>query len=219
MSSIPISFCSLDFETAYSPRLSVSAVGLVKYIDSKPVDEYYTLVQPPWEAIPEWSQSNSHITGIFDYQLIDQKFWPEILREMEDFCGDLPMCAHNAAFEKSCINACNKYYNLTTTLNYENMYDTYRITKDVEKLFGITLSGPGVRRLNTLCEMYGCPMEGTHHNALDDSIAAGNLLLLFRKYLDMSPMELSKINITIPEPIIEKFRVVGTVDLAELLKI
>lgn len=218
LTTLPLSFCSLDFETAYSQRFSVCSVGLVKYIDGEIADSYYSLIQPPWDAIPEWSQNNAYIHKIYDRELLDQKYWPTILREMEEFCGDLPILAHNAAFEKSCIKACNEHYGLTTTLHYEDMWDTLVLTKQIEPLFGITLKGRGTRTLNTLCLMYGCPMDGTHHNALDDSIAAGNLLVLFNKFINMTDEELKSVHIEIPEPIIEYHQPLGTVPMSILLE-
>lgn len=214
MSLYPTSFVAIDFETAYSPRLSVCSVGLVKYIDNRAVDEYYSLVQPPWDAIPESSMSNRNIHGIYDRDLIDKEFWPEIHRNMEIFCEGLPLVAHNASFEKSCINKCNEHYKITDTqLCYRDMLDTLAITKRIEPLFGISLSGPGARRLNTLCIMYQCPMSGMHHNALDDSYGCGDLLVKFNQILEMSPAERKSMNITVPEPIVEKHRTPGTVEL------
>ena len=49
VSTLPKSFVAIDFETLYPQRVSVCSVGMVKYIDGKIVDKFYTLIRPTFD--------------------------------------------------------------------------------------------------------------------------------------------------------------------------
>ena len=49
VSTLPKSFVAIDFETLYPQRVSACSVGMVKYIDGEKVDNFYTLIRPPFD--------------------------------------------------------------------------------------------------------------------------------------------------------------------------
>lgn len=214
----PTSFISIDFETAYALRSSVISVGAVKFIDNKEVDSYYSLIQPDWNSLMQFENAISfeYVHGIADRELTDKPTFVEILPVLEKFCGNLPLVAHNATFEMSCFKALKELYGFETTIQCDYIYDTMKISKEVEQVLGLNIKGKGTHTLNTLCKMYGIP-SGTHHNALDDSVDCGNMLVKMNEILDMSSDELANVHVVVPEPIIEKLAPVGSVELEELL--
>lgn len=217
MSYYPQNFVAIDFETAYPQRSTVCSVGAVKFIDNKPVEEFYELIQPHWNSVTETSQnlSNLKIHGIYDRDLLDKPYWNEVLPRLEQFVGNLKLVSHNAPFEKSCFNKCNEVYNCSTSINLD-IIDTIKVQKEVEKFLGLKISGSGARRLLTLCKMYDIN-PGQHHNALDDSYMCGYLLVKFNEIFAMSPQELANLNIRVPEPIIESLPTPGALNLDEIL--
>ena len=212
------SFVVIDFETLFMSRHSIYSVGLVKFIDNKEVDSYYTLIQPKWDALEMYENCHTfeYIHGIKMSQLIDKPTFIEVLPIIEKFVGDFQLVAHNASFEKGCLKSVCELYNVETVLDYENMLDTLKITREVEKRLGLKINGKGTHTLNTLCKMYGVE-SGTHHNALDDSVDCGNMLIKMNEILSLSNEEIKNYKITVPEPIIEIYTVPETVSVLEII--
>lgn len=218
MENINNSFVSIDFETLYAQRITACSVGCVKYIDGKVEDTYYSLIQPPFESDTISGPCLEYIHGFTCDMFTEERRFPEVLKELEAFVGDLKLVAHNASVEKSVFKKCLEYYGIDTFIDYENIIDTLKITKEVEKKLGLSLSGPGARRLDTLCEMYEIKTM-THHNALDDSYMCGSLLIELNKYRSMTISELNKVNLTVPVPKADNTMIPGTITLEKLLMI
>lgn len=95
---MPLDFTAIDFETANSSAASPCAVGLVKVRDSKVVETFATLIQPP--ADNNWfSPFNIKVHGIHPDDILDAPSWNDALTQMIEFIGDDILVAHNAGFD------------------------------------------------------------------------------------------------------------------------
>lgn len=209
-------FVAIDFETLYVQRVTACAVGCVKYEDGQVTDTFYSLIQPPFEYDGISGPALEHIHGFTCDMFNDERRFPEVLKEMESFIGELPICAHNASFEKSVFAKCLEYYDTKTSIDYNNIIDTLTYSKTIEKRKGLKVSGTGSHRLDTLCEMYEIKTK-CHHHALADSYMCGDLLVKLNELDHMSDKELKSLNITVPVPKPDNVRVPGTISLDELL--
>ena len=93
-----LDFVAIDFETANGYRSSPCAIGLVRVEAGRIVHQWQTLIQPP--APYNWfSGFNIQIHGITPEMVRlaphYSEVWPEVLARI----GDLPVVAHNAAFD------------------------------------------------------------------------------------------------------------------------
>lgn len=179
---LPESFVGIDFETLYSQRVSVCSVGMVKYKDGQIVDKYYSLIRPPFEYPGKCGVALTWIHGFTEDMLGNERTFEEILPEMETFVEGLPLVAHNACIERACIRDTAEFYGMTTSLDYNNIIDTYPLSKIIEQLLGCEVTGSGTHSLDAVCRRFNVP-EMHHHNALDDAEMCGNLLLVFKEIL------------------------------------
>lgn len=180
--NLPKSFVGIDFETLYPQRVSVCSVGMVKYIDGEIVDRFYTLICPPFDYPGKCGSVLTWIHGLTEDMVKDARTFEEVLPEMESFVGGLPLVAHNACVEKACIRDASAFYGVETKLDYENIYDTLTLSRQVEAKLGISEEGPGTHQLDAVCKRFGIS-GNNHHNALADAEMSGNLMVLFQKIL------------------------------------
>jgi DNA polymerase III epsilon subunit-like protein len=212
---LPNSFASIDFETLYPQRVSVCSIGMVKYLNGNIVDRYYSLIQPPLEYPGKKGTELTWVHGITKDMLIGKKTFDEILPDIEAFVGNLPLVAHNASVESSCIREVCTYYGITTKLDYRHIYDTLAISKVAEEATGLKIEGSGTHSLDKVCERFHVTVKN-HHNALDDAEMCGDLMKIFYQILvehqhlvgiEDKPSE--PIGMEIPLPKEEKKPVVG----------
>ena len=178
----PSSFVSFDFENLFPQRVSACSVGMVKYKNGEIVDKYYTLIRPPFDYEGKRGPALTWIHGFTEDQLKNEKTFVEILPEMEEFIEGLPLVAHNACVERSCIHDCCAFYKIETSIPYDEIMDTYLLSKIVEEKLGMSVSGAGSHSLNIVCQRFGV-QELRHHHACDDAEMCGNLFLIFPRYL------------------------------------
>ncbi len=179
---LPKSFVAIDFETLYPQRVSACSVGMVKYIDGIIVDRYYTLICPPFKYPGKCGNVLTWVHGLTEEMVKNERTFKEVLPEMEQFVDGLPLVAHNACVEKACIRDASAYYEVETTLDFDNIYDTLLLSRQAEAKMGISVEGPGTHRLDTVCNRFGIS-GNNHHNALADAEMSGNLMVLFQKIL------------------------------------
>ena len=140
-------FACLDFETANGYRNSVCSVGLVIVDNLTITEKFYSFVNP--------------MTKYFNKYCVDV-----IWKDVDSMIGDSPIVAHNAAFERSCINACGDLFGTKTNYKYVCTY------KNAKKIFTELDS----YKLNVICESYNIPLKN-HHNALEDAEACAKILI------------------------------------------
>jgi DNA polymerase-3 subunit epsilon len=105
-----MNFCTIDFETAkYSQEIACS-VGLVKFLNGKASDTFYSLIRPPVLYIrPEFTE----IHGLTIEDVREAPSFAEIWENgIQSFIGDLPLAAHNAAFDMGVLRAALAWYEL-----------------------------------------------------------------------------------------------------------
>jgi len=105
----PISFVSIDFETLRGQPISACSVGMVKYINGEIKDCYYSLIKPPKDYEGKKGEVMTRIHGFTEDQFETERTMIDILPEMERFAENLPLVAHHAATEKSCIRGCGRF--------------------------------------------------------------------------------------------------------------
>ena len=179
---IPSSFVSIDFETLYSQRVSACSIGMVKYLDGKKVDQYYSLIRPPFDYPGKSGQVLTWVHGISKDDVRNEKTFAELLPDIEAFVDGLPLVAHNASVEKCCIRDVCAYYEIDTKLDYENIFDTLPLSREAEAKLGLQVEGQGTHSLDAVCCRFDIPVLN-HHNALEDAEMCGNLIVKFREIL------------------------------------
>ena len=179
---IPSSFVSIDFETLYSQRVSACSIGMVKYRDGKKVDQYYSLIRPPFDYPGKSGQVLTWVHGISEDDVRNEKTFAELLPDIEAFVDGLPLVAHNASVEKCCIRDVCAYYEIDTKLDYENIFDTLPLSREAEAKLGLQVEGQGTHSLDAVCCRFDIPVLN-HHNALEDAEMCGNLIVKFRDIL------------------------------------
>jgi DNA polymerase-3 subunit epsilon len=180
--TLPKSFVGIDFETLYPQRVSACSVGMVKYIDGKIVDRFYTLIRPPFDYPGKCGSVLTWIHGLTEDMVKDARTFEEVLPQMESFVDGLPLVAHNACVERACIRDASSFYGVETKLDFENIYDTLALSRQAEAKLGKSEEGPGTHQLDTVCKRFGIS-GNNHHNALADAEMSGNLMVLFQKIL------------------------------------
>ena len=186
---IPSSFVSIDFETLYSQRVSACSIGMVKYRDGKKVDQYYSLIRPPFDYPGKSGQVLTWVHGISEDDVRNERTFAELLPEIENFVGGLPLVAHNASVEKCCIRDVCSFYEIDTKLDYNNILDTLPLSREAEAKVGLQVEGQGTHSLDVVCSRFGVPVLN-HHNALEDAEMCGNLMVKFRELLvEQKPIE------------------------------
>ncbi len=149
-------FVALDVETAVGKRCSICQIGIVIVEDGKVVDKISRLVQPPNN---EYAYYNMQVHGIRPDDTKNSPLFPEVWAELYPKMEGKKLVAHNASFDKSCLNKALEYYNL-----------------DIPKFdFDCTYKLTGLK-LALATEEYGVELVN-HHDALADAMACAELYL------------------------------------------
>ncbi len=155
----------IDFETTgISPNMGDRAteVAIVLLQEGQVVDRYQSLMN----AGVRVNSFITQLTGITNEMLQAAPAAEQVMREAARFVGDLPMVAHNAAFDKKFWQA-----------------ELARCGQDGSHAFACTLllsrrlypQAPN-HKLGTLAAMHHLPSSGRAHRALADAEMAAHLL-------------------------------------------
>jgi DNA polymerase-3 subunit epsilon len=146
-------------------------IGAVLFDGPHSIKGYGTLVDPGVSIPPDASTVN----GITDEMVKGKPPVAEVLSGFADFCGDLPLVAHNAPFDFKFLLDDIKRHRAAAPKGV--VLDTLPL---VRKIF------PGLPnyRLGTLVRHFGFP-SGTFHRAEEDSAYCG---LLFDKIVQTLEM-------------------------------
>lgn len=160
-----LDFVAIDFETANSRRSSPCALGLVRFRDGEPTDEWARLMRPP-EGSDHFDAYNVRIHGITASEVSAEPrfgyYWPQI----RNFIGDDPLVAHNAAFDLGVLRASL----VAEGLEVPEM--TYVCTMRAARRSLDLLS----YSLPSVADALRVPIH-MHHRPLEDARAAGQVLL------------------------------------------
>jgi DNA polymerase-3 subunit epsilon/ATP-dependent DNA helicase DinG len=152
--------CSLDLETTgLDPeRDAVIEIGVVRFRGKRVEAEYQTLVNPGRPLAPFITQ----LTGINDDMLTNAPRLKQVLPELREFVGDLPILGHNVQFDLSFLQNRGIF-------PYNQGLDTY-------ELAAVVLPSAGRYGLSALASQLAVPL-GQHHRALDDARTTHKILL------------------------------------------
>jgi DNA polymerase-3 subunit epsilon len=156
-------FIAFDLETTgIQPKTdSIVEIGAVHFRNGIPAETFCTLINPGRPIPPEASAVN----GITDEMVADQPIIQTVLTELADFCGDLPLVAHNAPFDfKFLLAAVEKHRGRAPK----------GVVLDSCALARIVFPGMFNYKLGTLVRHFGFP-NGTFHRAEEDSVYCGML--------------------------------------------
>lgn len=151
-------FASIDFETANNEHTSVCSVGVVIVRDGEIVDSFYSLIQPEPNYYCYW---NTRVHGITCDDTDNAPLFPDVWEQIEPLIEDLPLVAHNKAFDESCLKAVFRCYQMDYP-NYE-FYDTLSASR---KVFYYLCN----HQLHTVAAECGYQLRN-HHHALADAEA------------------------------------------------
>lgn len=158
-----MNFVAIDFETAKYSRESACAIGLVRFVDGKAADTYYSLIRPPRLYI------RPDFTDIHGLTVDDVRDAPRFINiwdsNIKPFIGDYPLAAHNASFDMGVLEAVLDWYKLDVPkLPY---FCTCSMARN-------TWSGLKSYSLTNLAGHFGIIYNA--HNALDDAMTCGKLV-------------------------------------------
>jgi|SRR5699024_1673121 len=159
-----MNFVAMDFETASAKRYSAVSLGLAVVRDNKLVDEFYTLIKPD----SFFDKRNTRIHGITEADILDAPIFPEVWEQVQQFyTPNQLVIAHNASFDNGVLRETLTHYGIGVP-HYLSL-DTVRTSR---KLYPELPN----HKLNTVSAALGIDLQH-HHNALDDTVAAAEILV------------------------------------------
>ena len=160
-----LNFIAIDFETATGKRASICEVGICVVRNGEIAETRSWLVQPEDNLYSYW---NMQCHGITPEDTENSPSFPKVWEEIEQSYLDEfnTLVAHNAPFDRSCLEHSARLYNLH--LPELQCQCTLKIARHVYDFECHTLS--------YLCEQLGIP-EGAHHRAGDDAEMCAKLYL------------------------------------------
>ena len=163
-------FVAFDIETTglHADRDRITEIGAVIFRDGQPADSFNTFVDPEMH-IPE---EIVRLTGITDAMVAGAPREAEALAAFLNFCGDLPLCAHNADFDVGFLRAAAD----RCALEFRPVYlDTLVLAQTLL---------PHLRnhKLDTVSNFLSLP-DFQHHRASDDAMVCGRILARFTEML------------------------------------
>lgn len=165
LSSVPVDFVALDFETANSHAASACSVGLVRVRNGIVEDRARWLIKPP-PGRDEFLPFNIKIHGITPEMVKNAAGWAEQLDALRGFIGDDIAVAHNAGFDMGVIRgACAETVTPTPKLRYLCSVQVSRKTYDITS-----------HRLPLAAAAAGFG-EFAHHEALADAEACASIII------------------------------------------
>lgn len=157
-------FVALDVETANCEPSSICALGAAKVRDGRVVDTFYSLVKPEPEYY-HWSCTRVH--GLTAADTEDAPCFDAVWTRFCKWAESLPLAAHNARFDESCIRAACRVYRLDAP-DGGFMCTLSAARRKIPR--GVLAS----KSLDSLCDFFAIDLKN-HHNALADAVAAAKL--------------------------------------------
>ena len=158
-------FAVLDFETSgLSPAMGSRAteVAVVLWQDGRELDSYQSLMNAGVRVPPDIER----LTGISNAMLRSAPPASRVMAEVADFVGDIPLVAHNAAFDR-------KFWDHELALLGRQRQQDFACTLLLARRL---LPQAPDHKLGTLNRWAGLPDAGRAHRALADARMAAHLL-------------------------------------------
>jgi DNA polymerase-3 subunit epsilon len=161
-----MTFSAIDFETATGHPESACAIGIVTVENGIITDEYYTLIQPPFN---QYSYHNIKVHGINAAHTENEKTFDWHFAEIRKRIFGRKIVAHNEAFDRNVLLRTMKHYGL--------YYDELEIADRWECTCKI-YRAKGYKPANLKYCSERNNIELNHHEALSDARACAQLYLL-----------------------------------------
>ena len=100
-------FAAIDFETANNERSSVCSVGVVIVRGGKIEKKFYSLIKPEPEYYNYWC---SRVHGLCITDTDDAPIFPEVWQQIQPLIEELPLVAHNKAFDENLKTSFSAFY-------------------------------------------------------------------------------------------------------------
>lgn len=161
-------FVAIDVETSgLNPAEDkIIEIGMVKVIDGDIVDRYATLINPRLVI----DNRITELTGITQDMLEGKPFIEDVIEDIINFIGDLPILGHNVIFDYSFIKKAAVNSGLT--------FDKKGI--DTLKLARRLLPEVEHKNLEYLCKYFEIDSENSHR-AYDDAVSAKELFFILNR--------------------------------------
>ena len=161
-------YVAVDVETADLQNSYICSIALVFIKNGEIADTYYSLIN----ADCEFSDRNIKIHGITKYMVRNAPTFKEFWNNYGKVFSDYIFIAHNANFDLNVINKELLRNNINTPFDIITYVDTLQLSKQYLALDSY--------RLPNVCNELDIKFEN-HHNALDDCLAAANILIELSK--------------------------------------
>lgn len=158
-----MNFVAIDFETANERRNSPCSIGIVVVENGEIIEKVHHLIKP---KEMRFMPINIGIHGIRPSMVKDELEFDKVWEKIKHYFNDNLVIAHNASFDISVLRKTLELYNI------EMPSFQYMCTMKLSRNFYSNLDNA---RLNTINNFLG--YEFNHHDALEDAIACGNILL------------------------------------------
>lgn len=160
-----MNFIAFDLETTGTvPGVDqIVEIGAIRYLNGQPDATFSTLINPR-RSIPA---AASAVNGITDDMLVGKPFVEDVLEAFAEFCGDVPVVAHNAPFDAQFLTADIKRFESGSPKGI--ILDTLPIARKV-------FPGLANYKLGTLVQHLKIE-AGTFHRAEEDASYCGQLFI------------------------------------------
>lgn len=172
------SFVAVDFETIQSTTLNGKkykhlpiSIGLVKVINGKIVQKYYSLIKPPVAGY--WKD---HKSGLTSDDCANAPSYKDISVFIECLIHFEQLVAFDHGTEKATFAEMEKFYDINHSFLHENEFMPYKESYFIDPLERLELKGGKNNTLSEVCERYGIRLESVH-NALANAEATALLML------------------------------------------
>jgi DNA polymerase-3 subunit epsilon len=157
-----MNFVAIDVETANAEMASICQIGLVKYTNGTPVNEWVTYVDPEdfFDGI------NVSIHGIDETTVQGAPTYPELFDTLRSYLQDNVVVCHTHFDRVATHQACQRY---GISMPETTWLDSARVARRTWSEFSSRGYG-----LYNVCKFLG--YEFKHHDALEDAKAAGHIL-------------------------------------------
>lgn len=177
-------FYAIDVETANADYSSICQIGVAKFDGDEIIERWATLINPE----TYFDEMNIGIHGITEYDVADAPTFSDVYSELKTRIEG-KIAVHHMPFDRSAINrACIKY---GLELIDTQWLDSARVVKRTWLQF--SQKGYG---LSNISNFLGINFE--HHDALEDAIAAGKVLIEASK---QSGLSLDELLVRVKKPI------------------
>lgn len=157
-------FAAIDLETANASRASICSVGVVIVREGELVDKIYQLVRP----IPHfYNQIVKRKDGLTEIDTLDAPRFPEVWSAIAPKLKDLPLVAHNSAFDENCLRTVFEAYQL--------LYPNYKFycTLEAARMHLPRLCN---HHLKTVASIFGHELKN-HRHALAEAEACATIAM------------------------------------------